>query len=307
VDPATLELIRGMVWEFPNIAKERVFEEISKLLLKAEKPSVGLEFLLDSGWLRWFPELNEMAAWSGWDLEENAKFHGTAPEFLTSGCPQNPDWHPEGDVWIHNGMVVDAAARVRHRIDEEWRLAFMLGALLHDIAKPITTELPVCTAHGHDSKGEELAETFLGRLTNERKLIDRVVSLVANHLRPFQLLNGEAKPAAWKRLHKRALNRLDVLGWMSRADWAGRPNRDPLHATENGKVVEHKASAQCWDWHEELGIDPVVPVLMGRHLIAAGFRPGPGFKVMLDAAFEAQLEDEGLGLEELLEVATAVG
>jgi tRNA nucleotidyltransferase (CCA-adding enzyme) len=299
VDPATMDLIRGMSDTFPHLARERVHDEWCKLLLRAEKPSVGLEFLRESGWLKWFPELAEFADWSGWDLEENAPFRGDFDE----GCPHNPEWHPEGNVWIHNCMVVDAAAKVRHLVDEEWRLAFMFGALLHDVGKTITTVLPRCTAHAHDVRGEDLTRSFMARLTNDKTLTERVVALVVNHLQPFMLTSGGAKASAWKRLHKKMLNRLDVLGWLSRSDWAGRPDRDPLAPSENGVEADHPASALCWGWHETLGVEPISPIVMGRDLIAVGMDPGPHMGIALRAAFEAQIENPELGKQELLEQA----
>ena len=75
VDTHTMGLIRGMSDAFPALAKERVHEEFRKLMMKAERPSVGLSFLRDSGWIVHFPELNNLI-----------------------GCEQHPEWHPEGDV-----------------------------------------------------------------------------------------------------------------------------------------------------------------------------------------------------------------
>ena len=301
VDPATVELIRGMVGEFDALPGERVFVEFEKLLLKAEKPSIGLEFLKTCGWLRHFPELEQFTAWSGWEEAENRQFKDSAPHFETDGCPQNPDWHPEGDVWIHNNMVLDAAAQVRHMVPEDWRLAFMFAALLHDVAKPITTVLPVCTARGHEPAGGPLACQFLDRMTNQKKLITRVEALVMNHLQPFQLA-GKAKPAAWRRLHRK-VGRLDVLGWLSRADWAGRGGRDPLTPSENGKKVAHSASFECFRFFDELGTDDITPTLQGRDLIAAGHKPGRNFGAALNAALEAQIDDPTLARSSLLRVA----
>lgn len=295
VEPETIEVIRKM--SFDALPKERVMAEWVKLLLKAERPSIGLEFLRECGWIVHFPELLDFAEWSGWEMEENKPFRSQFDE----GCPQNPEWHPEGNVWIHTMLVVDAAAKVRDQIPEEWKLAFMFAALLHDVAKPITTVLPRCTAHGHEANGEELTKRFLSRMTADKKLTSNVVSLVVDHLKPFAL-SKEAKPAAWKRLHRRV--RLDVLGWLSRADWSGRPDRDPIVPTEKGKPVEHLPSSMCWKWHDELGIEPIQPVVTGKDLIAIGARPGPIFRVALDAALEAQMDDPGLDKHALLRVAT---
>ena len=141
------------------------------------------------------------------------------------------------------------------------------------------------------------------RLTGNAKLIDQTVSLVVNHLQPFQLCK-EAKPSAWKRLHGKV--RLDVLGWLSRADWAGRRNRSALTAFENGEKVEHRPSKLCFEWYKELGKEPIEPKLKGRHLIEHGMEPGPKFKVILDAAFQIQLENPGFTTEELWRRADSV-
>ena len=262
----------------------------------SEHPSIGLTFLDACGWLRFFPELWEMKYWSGWSRggigNSNSKWRTKFDE----GCPQDPDWHPEGNVWIHTKMVVDQAAQARQEVDEEWRLAFMFAALLHDVAKPTTTVLPQCTAHSHEAGGEKLTWAFMSRLTDDHKLIEKIVSLVVNHLQPFQLCK-EAKPSAWKRLHGKV--RLDVLGWLSRADWAGRPGRSAYCSTEWGDWVEHRPSELCFKWAEELGKEPIEPKLKGRHLIERGMTPGPIFKEILGAAFEIQLEDPTMSIDNL--------
>ena len=290
----TVEIVRSM--DMDDLPQERLFPEWKKLLMLSEHPSIGLTFLDDCGWLRFFPELWEMKYWSGWSRggigNSNSKWRTKFDE----GCPQDPGWHPEGNVWIHTKIVVDEAAQVRHLVDEEWRLAFMFAALLHDVAKPDTTVLPECTARGHESGGETLTRVFMERLTGNTKLIDQTVSLVVNHLQPFQLCR-HAKPSAWKRLQGKV--RLDVLGWLSRADWAGRHNRSALTAFDNGEKVEHRPSKLCFEWYKELGKEPIEPKLKGRHLIEHGMEPGPKFKVILDAAFQIQLENPGFTTEEL--------
>jgi tRNA nucleotidyltransferase (CCA-adding enzyme) len=300
VDEQTVAVIRGMADTFATLPRERVGDEWQKLLLKAERPSVGLNFLRDCGWLQHFPELQEMTLWSGWGRGDNNQWR---ERFQSDGCPQNPEWHPEGDVWVHNLHVLDAAARVREQLDPEWRLAFMYGALLHDIAKPQTTELPVCTAYGHDKQGEEMVPGFMERVTGHGQLIERVAALVRHHLQPFMLVHGNAGLSAWKRLHRRMLCRLDVLGWLSLADWAGRPQRDPLGPTEEGLPVVHEASVRCWEMHQQLGIEPMTPIIQGRDLIHAGLQPGEHFGVALKAAFEAQIDNPGWTKEQLLDIA----
>jgi len=265
VEPKTLQLCRRMVNEFTHLPKERIFDEFCKLLLKAEKPSVGFEFLRASGWIVHFPELHNLI-----------------------GCPQNPEWHPEGDVWIHTMMVVDNAARLRADVPEEWRLAFMFGTLLHDIGKPDTTVLPLCTAHGHDQVGAELSKVFMDRITNNKCLTENVESIVRFHMRPGQLFRSKAGKPAWRRLHNKF--RLDILGWMSKADSSGR----------TGRSIEdkHEPSEKCFTLFETLGEKAIPPIVQGRDLIALGMTPGVEFRSILKEAYELQME----GLDDAKEI-----
>lgn len=286
IDPSTMSIIRGMLETFPHLAKERVFEEFRKLLLKSDRPSVGLEFLRESGWITHFPELHKLI-----------------------GCEQHPDWHPEGDVWVHTLEVTDASACVRHRLDSDWAEAFVFGAMLHDVGKPDTTvtsemvdagKFPnerLFTAYGHDRAGMGPAERFLRRMTNQKKLIERAVTIVGEHMQPYNLHSGGAKGPAWKRLHNKI--RLDVIGWMSRCDCCGRPDR-----SINDPDLEHEVSEQCFARFDDLGAEPITPVLQGRHLIAAGFKPGKHFGAALRSAYEAQIDDESLDVDSLLKIAT---
>lgn len=287
VDAHTMNLIRGMVDSFPHLAKERVHEEFRKLVMKSPRPSVGLEFLRDSGWIVHFPELNNLI-----------------------GCEQHPEWHPEGDVWVHSLHTVDSAAWVRDNanLPEGWEEAFMFGTLCHDVGKPSTTVTPrmvaegempkerLFTAWGHDRAGMPIVESFLRRMTNNKSLIEKTTSIVGEHMQPFNLMQGEAKTPAWKRLHNRI--RLDVLGWMCKCDSCGSP-----FVNIGDPDFEHQTSQLCFDHFSGLGADPVAPILMGRHLIGAGVKPGRHFKAMLDRAFEAQIEDDTLGVDELLAIA----
>lgn len=290
VDPSTMALIRTMRGTFPNLSKERVYEEFRKLLMFADKPSIGLNFLRESLWLENFPELQVLI-----------------------GCDQHPDWHPEGDVWTHTLEVTDSAAFARDNIDPEWAEAFIFGAMLHDVGKPETTVFPemvktgdfpkerLWTAWEHDTKGRVPAENFLRRLTNDKKLIERAVDIVGLHMQPYNLFQGEAKANAYKRLHNKC--RLDILGWMSKCDCCGRPDRHIYKGWPYGDPnLDHDTSARCFDYFAEFGDKPIEKILQGRHLVKAGLKPGPIFKIGLDAAYEAQLE--GLTDEdELLKVA----
>ena len=288
VDPDTMQLIRSMVDLFPEVAAERVYEEWRKLVLKAQRPSVGLKYLQESGFIKWYPELKALI-----------------------GCEQNPDWHPEGDVWVHSCHTVDSAAWVRDQgvLPEGWTEAFMFGTMCHDLGKPDVTITPemvandeapkerLWTAWGHDQAGMPHGESFLRRMTSNKKLIEKTTTIIGEHMQPFNLWQGNGKMSAYKRLHNRI--RLDVLGWVCKCDSCGGPA-----VSISDPDFEHETSKACWDRFSEIGPEPVKAILMGRHLIGAGVVPGPTFKVRLDAAYEQQIE----GIEDidtLLQVALA--
>ena len=114
VAPETTRLCRTL--ELDELPKERIFEEFKKLLLLSEKPSRGLETARELGILKGFPELNHLA-----------------------GIPQDPKYHPEGDVWNHTLRVLDAAATFKTRLDAK-DLELMLAALCHDLGREPTTK-----------------------------------------------------------------------------------------------------------------------------------------------------------------------
>lgn len=287
VESETMEACREMVDEFPNLVRERVYEEFFKLLAKAPKPSIGLTFLKESGWIKWFPELEALV-----------------------GCPQNSEWHPEGDVWKHTLNVVDSAAKLRDKVAEEDRVAYMFAALTHDLGKPITTDPEKLTAHGHDSKGEDLVIQFMERLTNNKKLLKVVPLLTTNHMQPYMLSredeNGKclAGDKAWKKLFNKMNGHFLTLGWLSRADWGGSCVNGERNVLE--PQVRHLPTEYVFKWAEELEEqgDQVQPILQGRDLIEAGVKPGPAMGTKLDKAYEAQLGGE-TDKQALLEIALA--
>jgi tRNA nucleotidyltransferase (CCA-adding enzyme) len=265
IAPATQALCAAQPLE--ELPRERLFAEFKKLLLKADRPSTGLEWMRRLGMLRYFPELGALV-----------------------GVPQEPEWHPEGDVWTHTMMVVDQAARLRTPdYGEGENLALMLAALCHDLGKAFTTahERGRWRSIAHESKGERPTRAFLDRLTREHDLIEAVVVLVREHLKPALLYNArhEIKPAAVRRLALRA--DIEKLVRLARADHLGRTTEE---------AVEGLFPAGDWLLEESgrlavLGEKPR-PFLTGKHLLAMGAKPGPELGKIIQESFELQLEGD---------------
>lgn len=271
----TIALCKTLRPELDTLSQERIYGEMRKLLL-AKKPSIGFKVLDETSALTLFPEL-----------------------LALQGLEQDSIWHPEGDVWIHSLMVTDEAAALAHAspLTEEERLIVVTGALCHDLGKPYTT-IHVdgrVKSPGHEQKGEEPTVSFLTRAGFHQKFIDEVVPLVKEHLKPHQLYSkrDEISDAAIKRLAFRV--NISLLLYVSEADFLGRTSPEALSRHDpSASWLRAKAHALSVENQPE-------PALMqGRHLIALSEKPGPKFKVLLEKAYEAQLEgqfateDEGI-------------
>jgi tRNA nucleotidyltransferase (CCA-adding enzyme) len=264
--PATVALCRTI--EPEGLASERLFGEWSKMMTLGRKPSRGLTFLQDTGWIRYYPELEAL-----------------------QGCPQDPFHHPEGDVWTHILHCMDAFAA--ERTGDPWEdLVVGFAVLCHDLGKPATTrtERGTIRALGHEKKGVELAATFLQRLTNNRRLEKEVLPLVAKHMVPTQLYQAGSSDAAVRRLAVR-VGRIDRLVRVARADNFGRPPR-PADVYPAGDWLLERAG--------DLAVASArpVPLVQGRDLIALGGKPGPQFATILDRCYEAQLSGDVTTTEE---------
>jgi tRNA nucleotidyltransferase (CCA-adding enzyme) len=269
--PQTVRVCRAIGRE--GLAAERIFEEWRKLVLQGVRPSRGLVFLEQTTWLRYFPELDALR-----------------------GVPQDPQHHPEGDVWVHTGHAMDAFAA--ERLDDPWEdLVVGLAVLCHDLGKASHTtrdEDGRIRSLGHEEAGVALTRGFLERMTAQRRLIADVLPLVREHVRPSQLFAAGASAAAVRRLADR-VGRIDRLVRVARADSFGRP---PLPAD----------AYPAGDWLLERAAQLAVvaerpqPLVQGRHLIELGAGTGPQIGEILAACYEAQLageistEEEGLAL-----------
>lgn len=264
-DAATIDLCRRMAPAQRELPVERVREEWWKWATCGGRPSAGLGLALETGWLDVHPELTGMP-----------------------GVEQDPEWHPEGDVWRHTLHVVDAMARQAGWVgaDERTRGVLMFAALLHDAGKAGCTRREWrhgrerIVSPGHEVAGVGLADVFLRRLGMPNDVLARVPPLVGNHMAHLE----EPSARAIRRLALRlAPARIDALCELMTADASGRP---PRPAGEPPAVRGIRAKAR------ELSLEADVPKpwVLGRHLLARGMKPGPAFKGILDRAFQAQLD-----------------
>ena len=267
VDDATLLRCRALRPELATLPAERVSEELKKLLLKGVWPSVGLAFLRRAGVVEvLFPELHALI-----------------------GCQQEHEWHPEGDVWTHTLMVTDEAARLCRAggVDDDEALIVILAALCHDLGKPATTELEGgrIRSRDHESQGEGPTRALLLRLALAHDVVDAVVALVRDHLKPFQLWRDREtlQDGAIRRLALRVP--LPRLALVASADHFGRTTPEALaRDDEAGPWLLERARA--------LAVKDAAPrpLLQGRDLVSRGLKPGPAFGALLHQAFEAQLD-----------------
>lgn len=250
----TIDLCRRM--ELSHLPRERIEGELKKALLKAEKPSVFFEVLREMDQLDfWFPELKALI-----------------------GVTQNPVFHSEGDVWTHTMMVLDEAAKLRHRAaDPYW---FMLAAVTHDLGKAVCTEEKdgVLHAYRHEIAGLPLAETFLRRITRESKLISYVLNLVEFHMKPNTVAAAGSAPKVTTRMFDRSADPEGLI-CLALADDRGRITQAP--ATDYEAFLYGRLEI-----FRELMAKPYV---MGRDLIEAGLKPGAEFTDILNHAHKLRL------------------
>jgi tRNA nucleotidyltransferase (CCA-adding enzyme) len=278
IDANTVALCRKI--DLTDLPKERIWGELEKLLLKAEKPSIGLQWFYDLGVVeQLFPELKALV-----------------------GVPQEKEWHPEGDVWTHSLMVVDEAVKLIDDLPHAKKVTVMLGALCHDLGKPATTKFfdGRWRSHAHDEAGVEPTVSLLDKLgiytINNFDARGQIVQLVRYHLLPGMFFKSQPGDGAFRRLARKI--EPDLLYRVAKADSLGR-NPEWLP-----KEKWFKAEAQEWfiERVRELQIENEAPkpILMGRHLIELGLKPSAEFKKILEAVYEKQLDGQIMSLEEAI-------
>jgi tRNA nucleotidyltransferase (CCA-adding enzyme) len=276
LDDRTRAICREMPLD--DLPAERVWGEVEKLLF-APRPSIGFALAMDLGVVeRLFPELHALA-----------------------GCQQEPEWHPEGDVWVHTLQVIDQARTRLDGLPRPQQIAVMLGAVCHDLGKPATTAFIDGRIRSMDHEEQGVAPTLalLDRLNvhtiDGYDVRAQVAGLTAQHLKPgsWYKVRGEVGDGAFRRLAHKV--DLELLARVAVSDCLGRePGRFDCRAME-------------WflDRARALGVEhqPPAPILLGRHLLALGMKPGPRVGEILKAVYERQMDGTVRTLDEAVDEA----
>ena len=260
-----------------DLPAERIWGEIEKLLLHAKRPSPGFALALELGVVdQVLPELRPLV-----------------------GCEQEPEWHPEGDVWVHTLMVIDKARELNAELDRTQLITVMLGAVCHDLGKPATTAFidGRIRSIDHEQAGVAPTLSLLDRLNVHSldgfDVRGQVIGLVANHLKPGMFHKAHnVGDGAFRRLAQKV--DLELLARLARADCLGRSG-------------DFDCSAMDWflERARALGVEhqPPAPLLLGRHLLDLGMTPGPRVGDVLKQVYEKQLDGEITTVEEAIAAA----
>jgi len=190
------------------------------------------------------------------------------------GVQQSPEHHPEGDVFVHTLLCLEKLDSREHDVP------VALAVLLHDVAKPSCAETGTdgrIRFFGHCERGAEMAREICRRLRRSGDTSEKVAWLVKNHLRHMQA--SEMRVSTLKR-------------------FLGEPEIESL--LEVVRIDASSGSGDLTSWQycvdrlAAFSAEEVRPdaLLRGQDLIDLGYTPGPGFKRLLDEAFDAQLEGE---------------
>lgn len=263
--PETVTLCRAIKGAYGELPGERVWGEWNKWAGESQAPSAGLRFLLATEWIEHFPEIEALV-----------------------GLPQDADWHPEGDVFTHTCQSLDALIALPEWgvADPPTRLVYTLAVLAHDFGKAQVTARVLregrerVVSPGHDQAGGAAATAFLERIHAPIWVRERVVPLVLNHMAHLQPATDRAVRRLAQRLTPETIQSLAVV---IRADSLGRSPRPGPAPAGLSALLDRAASLHVREAAPK-------PVLLGRHLVALGMKPGRPLGQILAAAREAQLD-----------------
>ena len=254
---------------FGEIPRERVWMEWEKVATKAIAPRAAFQFLEECNWMDHFPFLPTMRQ-----------------------TQQDPEWHPEGDVWEHTTHALESLVSLHEwrEAKDSSRIILFFATLLHDVGKIRTTGSAwkngrTCiVSPGHDREGGPLAHQFLQFLGSPHRYYAPVVKLVENHMATMSWPSPTPSASTVRRLARKIdPARLADLIPVIKADRGGRPPRPAGRHDDLNELSRVADELAIRDARPE-------PLLLGRHLIADGWTPGPEFTHVLNAIYEEQLE-----------------
>lgn len=258
INSKTLDLCRNI--DTSMLAKERIFEELKKSLIKSDRPSVFFNYLYEMNQMDiFFKEIKELKS-----------------------VPQSEIHHPEGDVWNHTMMVIDECSKLKNLTSEP--LFFMLSGLCHDIGKPCCTQIKEdgkITSIFHDIEGVEISRRFLSRLTTHKKAIEYVTNMVELHMRANMLAKSNSSFKSSRKMFNKSINGKDLI-LLAKADHLGR-----LHSSAYDEY-EKWLNSRLKDFNEVCS----EPLVKGKDLIEMGYKPSREFSVILEQAYKLQMSGQ---------------
>lgn len=253
--------------DIAHVSRERIEQEFAKMMLRSQRPSLGIRWLHDIG------RLNEV-------LPELA---------ATIGVPQSKHWHPEGDVFEHSLQSLDAAAQLTYASDQD-KLVLIYAALCHDFGKISTTTHDGQEIHsyGHEQEGVPMAKKLLRRITDNRLLQNRVVTLIRWHMVPMQLLENHATLNAYKRLALR-LAPYENMANLAKLVLADKRGRNPHgHEPLTTEMLDVEAFLKRAE-QANVVYAKEPPLLLGRDFLDV-VQPGPQLGRLVKKAYQLQME-----------------
>jgi len=259
IEERTAGAIRALAGQIHQVSRERVRDELTRMLTEGHARR-AFELLDATGLLdQVLPEIARM-----------------------QGVEQPPQFHPEGDVWVHTLLLLE-------KLPPDASPALAWGALLHDVGKPATFRRAPDRIRfdGHVEVGVRIAEEICRRLRFSQDETAQILSLIENHMRFGDV--RRMKESTLKRFFRLpkfrehlALHRMDAL-------------------SSFGDLDNYEFAKRRYEATPEEQVRPRL-LVTGRDLIAAGYRPGLKFKQMLALAEDAQLEGRISSAEEGIEL-----
>lgn len=281
IHPSTIEKIKNMLGEeidysneYFSIPKERLFEEFKKWAQKGIRHDLIFQFMYDTNLINYYPVLKAL-----------------------KDTPQDEVYHPEGSVLTHTILCLKQIDKIisENNITGNEKIILVLSTLLHDIAKPHTTENQMkngrmtITSHGHEAMGGIVAREFLESIGFNEELIDPICKLIENHLAgvnisliPSQSGKVKAVKKLSRRLFPATIKQLLLL----------------MDADKNGRGGITHVIPEGYNDIKQIADELIVTeskyeyILMGRHLIDEGLIPSESFGIILKKSQEAQENGE---------------